>query len=277
MKHSKKSLIHTLNDIDLRPSKSYGQNFLIDENLTNKIIRKCNVSPVDNILEIGPGLGALTYEFLKKGARVTAIEKDPRLFSYLKEHLSGYENFTIHLGDVLKTPFTKNNLPSPPYKIVANIPYNISSQIILKIIMHSHLFPEVYLGMQLEVAMRLAASEGSKTYGLLSPLLQLEYKSKIILSLSPACFHPSPKVTSAFLYIKRAHIFPQKEKENYFQFLKLSFSQRRKMLIKMLKKRYAVDLIIRSFDKLKIQDKARAESISPEKFYKLFKLLEKED
>ena len=274
MKTSKKQAVETLQSIGTLPLKSFGQNFITDKKIIHKIIASCQISCTDHILEIGPGIGTLTQYFLKKGARVTAVEKDKKLFQYLTEFFLDDEHLNLIQGNILKIPFEKPYFQSTSYKIISNLPYNISSQVLLKIIMHSELFEEVFLGLQKEVAMRISSKEGSKVYGLLSPFVQLEYKAKVLFSIPAQSFHPAPRVTSAFLRLKRFSLFSIQEKHRYFQFLKLCFSHRRKKLLNNLKKSYPEIVIGNLFEDLHINRNFRAENISPDLFHKMFKILE---
>jgi 16S rRNA (adenine1518-N6/adenine1519-N6)-dimethyltransferase len=273
MTRSIKTLLSTLESVGTHPIKSFGQNFLIDSNIVRKIISCGQVSKNDTVLEIGPGEGSLTRALLETGARVIAVEKDKKLHAYLKNTFTSVEGFSVLRNDVLETDFSEILPSGIPIKIVSNIPYNISSQILIKIVKSSDLFPDVFLSMQKEVAERITAREGSKIYGLLTPFIKTVFQSKILFLISPNCFHPRPKVWTAFVHMKRYRSAAEAEKKEYFYFLKTCFSQRRKKMSSLLKKNYPENLIKEIYQEIPINENARAESLSPETLHRVFTLL----
>jgi len=191
----------------LRPKKSYGQNFLINESISERIVESAVGSMTNNnLLEVGPGKGALTkYLVQKPNINFKAVEADWDMVHHLQQTLGMSEKQLIQ-EDFLKLPLEKV-FDKEQYTIVGNFPYNISSQILFRVEKYKDLVPAVIGMFQKEVAERIAAGPGSKTYGVISVLLQASYDPKIIMKVSPGSFFPAPKVQSAVLYLKR--------KENY--------------------------------------------------------------
>jgi len=222
------------------PIKSLGQNFLKDPNIIAKIIKLIDITPSDNILELGCGPGALTKEILKYTDNFAGIEKDTRLFEALKSELGEGFSQKIILGDMLKISF--NDIAEKMHgkiKLVGNLPYNISSQVIFKIIEEYIIeknFDSAYLMFQKEVADRLCAGVGSKDYGILSVLLKYVADVKSEISVSPHCFYPKPKVYSSVIkcvfreYLKKANDFRLLK-----NIVKAAFNQRRKTINNSLK------------------------------------------
>jgi 16S rRNA (adenine1518-N6/adenine1519-N6)-dimethyltransferase len=245
----------------------------VDKSAVNRIVARSGVSESDTILEVGPGTGVLTQEFLTRGARVIAVEKDKKLCAYLQDRLAGCARLTLVCGDFLDMDLGTSLFTENPVKVVSNVPYNISSQILLKIIMNSELFPSVYLGLQREVAERIVSRGGSRAYGLLSPLAQLEYDVRVLFLIAPKSFFPSPAVTSAFLGMTRRAQFLREEKEEYLRFLKQSFSQRRKKLVNCLKRSFPERQILPAMKDAGVPKPSRPEQVSPSQFHALFRSL----
>jgi len=191
----------------VRPKKSYGQNFLINESISERIVSAAlKYRTNDNVLEVGPGKGALTkYLVQEPSLNFKAVEADWDMVHHLQQNLGLSEDQLIQ-EDFLKLPLEKV-FAKEQYTVVGNFPYNISSQILFRIDKYKDLVP-VAVGMfQKEVAERIAAGPGSKIYGVTSVLIQASYHAEIIMKVSPGSFFPAPKVQSAVLYLKR--------KENY--------------------------------------------------------------
>lgn len=209
------------------PKKSLGQHFLKDENIARKIAGSLSGEQYQHVLEVGPGTGALT-KWLAKDNRLqlSAIERDRASIAYLQQHFP-----QLHLieGDFLATDL--HSLFHNPFAIIGNFPYNISSQILFKIVEHRDEVPEVVGMLQKEVAERLAAKPGSKTYGILSVLMQAWYNVELLFKVKPGVFHPPPKVESAVIRMKRNPVKQLECNEKLFiRVVKTAFNQRRKML-----------------------------------------------
>ncbi len=220
----------------MRPKKSYGQNFLINESISERIVSAAlKYRTNDNVLEVGPGKGALTkYLVQEPSLNFKAVEADWDMVHHLQQNLGLSEDQLIQ-EDFLKLPLEKV-FAKEQYTVVGNFPYNISSQILFRIDKYKDLVP-VAVGMfQKEVAERIAAGPGSKIYGVTSVLIQASYHAEIIMKVSPGSFFPAPKVQSAVLYLKRKENYTLPCSSALFRtVVKSTFNQRRKMLRNTLK------------------------------------------
>src|SRR4029077_2415201 len=179
----------------ISPSKSLGQNFLHDQNLARSIVDQANLSADDFVLEIGPGLGALTEFILERGVRVLAIEKDTRLANFLRQRLSD-SRLEVHNMDALD--FDAHTLfAQPRVKFMGNLPFNISNPLLLKYLEHPSPISLWIMTLQKEVAQRLSAAPSTKEYGALTLLVQLHYSVECLRNLPPTVFIPEPDVDSA--------------------------------------------------------------------------------
>ncbi len=218
----------------VKPKKHLGQHFLNDNNIAHKITQ-CLRENLPVVCEIGPGTGVLT-KFLLESEQLThlhLIEIDSESVDYLHEHFSD-PRLTIHQADFLKMPF--GSITTEPTALIGNFPYNISSQIFFKVLQHRNQIPEVVGMIQKEVAERLAAPPGSKTYGILSVLLQTWYDIEYCFTVHEHVFIPPPRVKSAVIRLKRNHTQEIAcNEELYFKVVKTAFNQRRKTLRNALK------------------------------------------
>lgn len=217
-----------------KAKKSYGQHFLINEPVTEKISESLTLSDkYPRVLEIGPGQGVLTKYLLKKSFDLKAVDADRDMIAYLHNEFSDKKDLFI-LDDCLKLDFYEL-FDKQEFLIIGNFPYNISSQIVFKILYNHHLIPEMVGMFQKEMADRIIAPSGSKTYGVISVLTQALYNTKRLFNISPGSFNPPPKVNSSVIRLVR------KDGElgcNYKKLrtvVKLAFSQRRKMMRNTLK------------------------------------------
>jgi len=215
--------------MDHRPKKCFGQNFLRDRHVVDQIVAAAELHPGDRVLEIGPGLGVLTDRMLPLVSEVVVIEVDRDLAAAMRDRPA--ENLTVHEGDVLSLNW-QSVLSAPPYKLVANLPYNISSQILFRILEHRQRLCRLILMFQKEVGDRLAARPGTKDYGILSVFCQLWFDIRRVVLVPPGAFFPPPKVTSVVLSFDP---LPQPrvevDDEDYFRrVVKGAFAQRRKTL-----------------------------------------------
>lgn len=212
-----------------RTKKRFGQHFLHDQSVIDKIISAANLSPDRDVVEIGPGLGVLTDRLLSAAEHVHVMEIDRDLIERLEARQD--DRLTVHAGDVLKTDWLAR-LPQPPYTLVANLPYNISSQVVFRLLEHRQLFDRMVLMFQREVGERLVAEPGGKEYGILSVLCQLWYDIDVVTLVKPGAFNPPPKVDSIVLNfspLQQPRVDPIDEK--FFQrVVKAAFTQRRKTL-----------------------------------------------
>ena len=245
--------------------KSLGQHFLKDEKIVEKIIAALKEQPFENLLEVGPGGGALTRHLvLIPGIHFKAVELDEEKVHYLLKQFPSLQNDLIHES------FLKIGRPfDEPFTVIGNFPYNISTQILFKILEWKEYVP-VAIGMfQKEVAQRAAASEGSKVYGVLSVLLQYYYHVEYLFSVGNECFTPQPKVQSGVIRLTaRENYLPVKSERAFWVLVKTAFNQRRKTLRNGVKSLIAKeDLEDSLFDR-------RAETLSIEEFAQLtFKMI----
>jgi 16S rRNA (adenine1518-N6/adenine1519-N6)-dimethyltransferase len=222
------------------PNKSFGQNFLQDNNIINAIVDGFSSTIIHNtqnesnnncVVEIGPGLGALTDKLLSKFKHINVIELDNKLAAILAKKISS-DSITIHQCDVLKFDFNLlvNNSHNNKINIIGNLPYNISSPLLLSLIQYIGIVQQQYFMLQKEVVDRMVAAPKSKDYGRLSIILQAHYKMYNVLHVPPACFFPPPKVNSAVVYMTPDLRITQIEKLDLEYITRICFSQRRKMM-----------------------------------------------
>lgn len=254
---------------NVRPKKHLGQHFLVDQNIAKKIVEQLTLHRgVKDVLEIGPGMGVLTQYLIQHPEyRTTVVDIDRESIAYLQEHFPTLGDRIIS-ADFLKTDLSK--LFPGPFAIIGNFPYNISSQIFFKVLEQRDVVPEVVCMIQKEVAERIAAPPGSKTYGILSVLLQAFYTIDYKFTVGEKVFNPPPKVKSAVISLVRNEVeeLPCNEKL-FFQVVKLSFGTRRKTLRNSLRS-YNLPPEVHAqpvFDK-------RAEQLSVQDFVQLTQLIE---
>ncbi|AZZ60479.1 16S rRNA (adenine(1518)-N(6)/adenine(1519)-N(6))-dimethyltransferase RsmA [Oenococcus sp. UCMA 16435] len=223
-----------LNEYNLHASKRLGQNFLIDLNVLQGIVQGATIGPDDTVIEIGPGIGSLTEQLAKNAKQVIAYEIDKKLIPILSETLRPYKNVEVVNQDILKADFS-TFAKDQSLKIVANLPYYITTPILFYLLNSSLNFRSITVMMQKEVAARLQANVGSKDYGELSLAIQYRVNVEIILPVSRKAFMPSPNVDSAVVQLtpkENFQVFPH-EKE-LFKIIKASFAHRRKSLVNNL-------------------------------------------
>jgi len=258
-----------LTSSDLRPKKSLGQNFLRDPHYLARIADAAQVGPEDQVLEIGPGLGHLTRVLTGRARKVLAIEVDDRLIPHLRKEFSDAPNFELLHADALEYDYTKL---TGRWKVVANLPYYISTPIIQKLIAHRETFISLTLMLQKEVAARIASPPGSKEYGYLSVLVQFHTIPRIEFKVPPGAFAPRPEVDSAVITLTmRDQPAVAVTDEGYFiRVIKAAFSQRRKTLRNALKQ---LDVHREKMDAVQVTTGIdlgrRAETLSVEEFGKL--------
>lgn len=226
--------------------KRFGQNFLIDPHVLEKIIRFSEITKDDFVLEIGPGIGTMTQYLAEAAREVTAVEIDDALIPILKDTLKEWDNVTVIHGDILKTDIKKiaeEKNGGRPVKVVANLPYYITTPIIMGLF-ESHVPVEsVTVMVQKEVADRMQTGPGSKDYGALSLAVQYYAKPEIVANVPPNCFMPRPKVGSAVIRLQKYEVPPVKVKDEklMFRLIRASFNQRRKTLVNSLKNSSELD------------------------------------
>jgi len=254
----------------IKPKKSLGQNFLTDKNIINIITNAGNINENDVVLEVGPGTGNLTEKILTKiPKKFFVIEKDKILAKKLKEKFN--EKLIIINEDILKVDEKK--LSNVPMIVFGNLPYNISTQILIKWIRLNNLnktFKKFILMFQKEVAERIIATTNKKNYGRLAILASWRMNIKKIADVSPNSFYPIPKVKSTILLVEpKIEYFNFKNSKNLEHITNIFFNQRRKKIKKPLKQLFKKSDII--IEKLKLDIELRPQNISPETYYKLAK------
>lgn len=233
------STFEVLSKYNFNFQKKYGQNFLIDSHVLDKIIDAAEISEDDYVIEIGPGIGTMTQGLCKRAGRVTAIEIDPALIPILQDTLSEYDNVDIVHGDVLKVDIgelIQKNSKSGRAKVVANLPYYITTPIIMGLF-ESHVpIESITVMVQKEVADRMQVGPGTKDYGALSLAVQYYAKPYIAANVPPNCFVPRPKVGSAVIRLSCYDKPPVEVKDEklMFSLIRASFNQRRKTLMNAL-------------------------------------------
>ena len=196
------SIRKELSEYGLIPKKGWGQHFLIDRNILNKVIRTAQVGKDDVILEVGPGLGEMTLALAQQVKRVIAIEIDPKLVEILKKKLEGYPNVEVTKRDILKVNLNQLlEKEGQPIKVVANLPYQISTPLLFRFIESRKVFSTLTLMLQREVAERMVALPGGKEYGPLSIFVQSVSNLSIRFFIKPSAFYPPPKVESAVIHM----------------------------------------------------------------------------
>lgn len=231
-----KNTIEILNKYKFIFQKRYGQNFLIDEHVLGKIIRSAGITEDDFVIEIGPGIGTLTQYLAYSAREVAAIEIDDALIPILEDTLSGYDNVTVIHEDVLKVDLTKlveEKNGGKPVKVVANLPYYITTPIIMGLFENHVPVESITIMVQKEVADRMKTGPGSKDYGALSLAVQYYARPELVANVPPNCFMPRPRVGSAVIRLTK-HEKPPVEVQDeklMFQIIRASFNQRRKTLV----------------------------------------------
>ena len=244
--------------LDIHPSKGLGQNFLIDGNILDIITREADIRSTETVLEIGPGLGALTNKLADRAGTVIAIEKDTRLADYIRQQ---YPEVNLITGDAVKVP-----LPACD-KVVANLPYSISTPILERFVEGAQPPRRLVLTVQREVGQRLAAVPRQKEYGALTLFTQLRYHVTIVHVVSPYCFFPAPNVDSVIIALDRRDPRVLLEPGAPFhELVRLGFQQRRKMLRKLIGNHDWVDANLQA---LNLPVTARAEELSLEQWITL--------
>jgi len=223
-----------LREIEVAPVKTLGQNFLFDQNLARWIVQQAQLSSDDFVLEIGPGLGALTEPALASGVRILAIEKDGRLANFLRNRFNPDRLEVLH-GDALDFDL-RRLFPFGPIKLLGNLPYYISTEILLRFLQGATPIRLAMLMLQKEVARRLAASPGSKDYGILGLLVRAQYRIEYLRTISATVFFPRPEVDSAFVRLipRAGGELPEHDRALFRVLVRRGFSQRRKQVGKLL-------------------------------------------
>ena len=225
-------------DNQFRPSKAMGQNFLIDPNIPQKIVRCSGIDKSCGVLEAGPGLGALTAHLAESAGHVAAVELDARLYCALSEMFSKCPNVVLVHGDILKIDLQKlveQALPEPRRHVCANLPYNITTPLITKFL-KADIFESITVMVQKEVALRICAKPGTSEYGAFTVFVNYHAHPEILFDISPDCFKPRPKVTSCVVKMttRPERRLCDDDEKRFFRTVRAAFGQRRKTLVNAL-------------------------------------------
>ena len=262
--------------------KKFGQNFLIDAHVLDKIIAAAGVTADDMVLEIGPGIGTMTQYLAERARQVTAVEIDTNLIPILKETLSDYDNVTVINEDILKVDIKKlaeEYNGGKPIKVVANLPYYITTPIIMGLFESGVPIDNITVMVQKEVADRMQVGPGSKDYGALSLAVQYYAEPYIVANVPPNCFIPRPNVGSAVIRLTRHQTPPVevKDRELMFKLIRASFNQRRKTLLNGLNNSpelsFGKEQIAAAIEQLGVPAAVRGEALTLEQFARLSDLL----
>ena len=250
-------------------TKSLGQNFLVDDSVLNDIVDGAEVNNEDFVIEIGPGVGTLTAQLLMKAKKVTAIELDNDLIPILEKELGDNENFNLIHKDALKVDFNEIIGDEKSVKLVANLPYYVTTPIILKLLKDGYNFKSLTIMIQKEVAERINAAPNCKEYGALSVLVQYYCDTSIVRRVAPASFIPRPKVESIVIKLDRLdkpRVEP-KDVKLMFELVRAGFNMRRKTLWNATKTlKVNKEKLEEAFKKSGIDPKRRAETLTVQEF-----------
>ncbi len=262
--------------------KKFGQNFLIDTNVLDRIIAAAEITKEDCVLEIGPGIGTMTQYLAESAGEVVAVEIDKNLIPILEDTLSVYDNVTVINGDILKLDIGKlveERNGGEPVKVVANLPYYITTPIIMGLF-ESHVpLKSITIMVQKEVADRMQVGPGTKDYGALSLAVQYYAKPEIVANVPPNCFIPRPNVGSAVIRLTRHETPPVRvqDEKKMFSLIRASFNQRRKTLVNGLCNAAGLYLskeqVAGALEKMELPPTIRGEALTLEQFAELSNLL----
>jgi len=252
------------------PRKRFGQNFLQDDAVIQAIARSIGPQEIDHLVEIGPGQGALTEALIGSGCQLDAIEVDRDLISLLLASFSIYPSFKLYSADALKFDFTALSKSDEQLRVVGNLPYNISTPLIFKLLENAHIIQDMHFMLQLEVVERLAALPGSKDWGRLGIMAQFQCEVTHLFDVPPEAFFPPPKVQSAIVRLvpRPEPLYPHCDRGKLAKVVQIAFSQRRKTLRNNFKKRLTDEDLL----SIGIDPSARAETLSLETFVALSQL-----
>lgn len=277
-----KSTAEVIKKYDFSFQKRYGQNFLIDEHVLDKIIDAAQITDEDGVIEIGPGIGTMTQRLCERAKKVVAIEIDKELIPILKDTLSSYDNVRVIHGDVMKTDLESlvaNDFAGMKVKVVANLPYYITTPIVMSLLEQHVKVASITIMVQKEVAMRMQAGPGTKDYGALSLAVQYYANTYIAANVPPNCFMPRPKVGSAVirLDVYDEPLYKVDNEKLMFELIRGSFNQRRKTLVNAVGNYAGLDIskedIAKALVSMGLSENVRGESLSLEQFSELSNIL----
>lgn len=277
-----RNTIEILQKYQFNFQKKFGQNFLIDTSVLDRIIAAAEVTDEDCVLEIGPGIGTMTQYLAESAREVIAVEIDRNLIPILEETLSAYDNVTVINEDILKVDVAKlaqEKNGGKPIKVVANLPYYITTPIIMGLFENHVPLQSITIMVQKEVADRMQVGPGTKDYGALSLAVQYYAKPQIVANVPPNCFMPRPNVGSAVIRLTRyetPHVQVKDEKK-MFALIRASFNQRRKTLVNSLgndpKLNLSKESVVQALGQMQLSPTIRGEALTLEQFARLSDLL----
>lgn len=260
---------------DFKFKKSLGQNFLIDKNFVDKIIDIADIEN-ENVLEIGPGIGTITYEMAKIAKKVLAVEIDENLIPILQQNLEEFSNVKVINQDILKVDLKKlieEEFSNQSFKVVSNLPYYITTPIIEILITSNFPCQDMTIMVQKEVAQRMVASANDKDYSSLSVFVKFYSDAKILVNLPKTVFMPQPKIDSSILNLK-LRIYDEKvDQKKLFNLVRAGFNKRRKTILNSLSDVASKEDLKIAFEKTGLRENLRAENLSLDDFVKLADIL----
>lgn len=259
-----------------RFSKSLGQNFLVDKNFVDKIVDAADVSG-ENVIEIGPGIGTITYEMAKVAKKVVAIEIDDSLIPIIEENMAEFDNFDLIHEDILKADLEKivaEEFAGESFKVVSNLPYYITTPIIEKLVTSNLPCTDMTIMVQKEVADRMLATEKDKEYSSLSVFVKYYSDAKKVTNVPKSVFMPQPKIDSTVLKLNLRKYTDDVDEKNLFSLIHAGFNKRRKTILNSLSDAVEKDKLRLAFEKLGIKNNLRAENLSLDDFISLAKIIE---
>jgi 16S rRNA (adenine1518-N6/adenine1519-N6)-dimethyltransferase len=261
-------------ELGIHPSKLRGQNFLIDNNILQKIVLKSGIEKDDHILEVGPGFGALTEKLIDRSKKVLAVEFDRKLYEFLENKYKDSTNLTLLHKDILKVQASEiEKVLGKKYKVIANLPYSITSSFLRKFLEAKNKPTELVLMIQKEVGERMLAKVPQMNILALS--VQLFAQPKILFTVSEGSFFPEPRVKSVVIQLKinSSINLSEKDQKKFFEIVKLGFSSKRKKLISNLGKKFDKEVLKRVFGELGLGENVRAQEVGLEIWVELVKFL----
>ncbi len=269
----KNELLNELSALDIHPGKKLGQNFLIDGNFLDYIIRTSAIQPGEIVLEAGPGFGVLSRALLEAEAEVYAVEFDHRICAYLQNRIR-HPLFHLTEGDACRIDFTSLLPHDKPFRTIANLPYAISSVFIAHLLEFERLPTSMLFMLQKEMALRLGAACQTPNYSALSVQVQQCYDVRVLRKVPPQVFFPPPRVESALVEFSLKESIPEKkQRKQITDVVRLAFSQRRKKVVKVLASRYGMEKVLRAMGQLDIAENARPTDITVATYEQLTTLL----
>lgn len=256
--------------LGIEPKRSLGQNFLVSDNVVDKIIEAACPEDFSRVFEIGPGLGALTDDLVARNNQLTLVELDSVFAQFWRD-----KSLKVTEADALKLDWSQQDWSVGPYLLVSNLPYQISSRLVVELSLIDPSFQRMVLMFQKEVAQRITAEPSTAQYGLLSVVAQVFWRPRLLLEAGAVDFMPKPKVASRVMVFERRTEIPGCADLGFFKFLKASFANRRKKLMPKLLDYQPKAELLKIFEELQFSEDIRAERLKPSDFIELYLRLKK--